>query len=489
MIRRNFLRNLLLFIFALFFGYTIKKYGENLILEKGNSINVKGNDGKSIAEKIKVLMEGMEETTAEMGSVKDLGENPRSLSRSLSERGYNVKDFGAKGDGKTDDTIAIQRAIDFVKILGGGKILLAGKDFLITSSLVIPTGVHLIGLGMACTSIKTMTNDFDAITIEQNARQVTLRDFDIVSNKGVGEANCAIRAHENNGGAEHRYLNINIWNFKYGTRVGAVWWNNTVENIRWNNCDYSFYGDGGTGGQCINNLFLRCYSNEPLTNGYYIISFKNTTWYSCNNGGTSTKSSSYMHLINSKGMKLIGCNFENILLAQDDGGIVVWSDSLVSLDGCSFVNNKGVNGAISYELVSRDEAIVKVDNCFSIQKGFGMKDFCSINDSKIIYENSPNMTLVTNLSSIPMVNMDSIINQTRQYTPKALGVDTIDRLTFINPGTGVFSERIQITLIGVENIVASAYDLQANGMFKVEFINISDGVRNTSPHKVAWVVW
>lgn len=49
--------------------------------------------------------------------------------------GLNVRDFGAKGDGVTDDTAAIQRAIDAVDARGGGKLLFpyAPKGYLIAA--------------------------------------------------------------------------------------------------------------------------------------------------------------------------------------------------------------------------------------------------------------------------------------------------------------------------------------------------------------------
>jgi hypothetical protein len=55
---------------------------------------------------------------------------------------------GAKGDGTTDDTVAIQKALDETGA-SGGKVLLSSARYLIAGSLRIPTGVTLQGVSEA----------------------------------------------------------------------------------------------------------------------------------------------------------------------------------------------------------------------------------------------------------------------------------------------------------------------------------------------------
>eukprot|EP00040_Diaphanoeca_grandis_P033313 m.203848 g.203848 ORF g.203848 m.203848 type:complete len:750 (-) comp32866_c0_seq2:136-2385(-) len=56
---------------------------------------------------------------------------------------------GAVGDGKTDDTIALQRCIDLASVHGRRVVLPAtGKPYKITGTLVVPSGVTLIGDGI-----------------------------------------------------------------------------------------------------------------------------------------------------------------------------------------------------------------------------------------------------------------------------------------------------------------------------------------------------
>ncbi|CAN5640199.1 hypothetical protein BH20ACI4_BH20ACI4_25170 [soil metagenome] len=65
---------------------------------------------------------------------------------------YNIRDFGAVGDGRTDDTIAIQSALAFIGSRGGGTLTFPEGDFLVGNipgykGLVIPSGTTIQGAG------------------------------------------------------------------------------------------------------------------------------------------------------------------------------------------------------------------------------------------------------------------------------------------------------------------------------------------------------
>ena len=59
----------------------------------------------------------------------------------------SVKDFGATGDGATDDTAAIQRAIDAVNTAGGGTVLIPPGYYVVSSTLNTYSFVNIIGSG------------------------------------------------------------------------------------------------------------------------------------------------------------------------------------------------------------------------------------------------------------------------------------------------------------------------------------------------------
>jgi hypothetical protein len=59
---------------------------------------------------------------------------------------WNVRDFGAKGDGKSDDTAAFQRALDEAGKAGGGVVYAPRGNYLFKGHLVVPNGVTLKGV-------------------------------------------------------------------------------------------------------------------------------------------------------------------------------------------------------------------------------------------------------------------------------------------------------------------------------------------------------
>jgi virulence-associated protein VapD len=94
----------------------------------------------------------------------------------LKEHSVNVKGFGAYGNGISDDTLAIQNAIEYA--VNHGKVVhLPAGVYLITSSIILKD-VELIGT--PGTIIKCISNDFTAIKQDVFATKFNIRDITII---------------------------------------------------------------------------------------------------------------------------------------------------------------------------------------------------------------------------------------------------------------------------------------------------------------------
>jgi len=98
----------------------------------------------------------------------------------------SVKDFGAVGDGTTNDRAAIQAAIDAVGAAGGGIVYVPPGDYILNSGLAwTASDVNLVGAGMGATRLICTFASGDIVTIGNgiaNPNNCSVSDLSITSN-------------------------------------------------------------------------------------------------------------------------------------------------------------------------------------------------------------------------------------------------------------------------------------------------------------------
>lgn len=157
----------------------------------------------------------------------DLQDQVNQVNTQLEDIAYNVKSFGAKGDGITDDTVAIQNAIN--KATTDNKILLLPTGLSFNCSILNVT-CNIIGRGNSKLIIQRLN-------IKSNG--ITLSDFNIYA-----KDYCAIGI---DGVTEQHYKDIVLKNIKltYDSVVTTNWLfvrGQYVDNLTIQNCNSTIGG-------------------------------------------------------------------------------------------------------------------------------------------------------------------------------------------------------------------------------------------------------
>jgi len=141
---------------------------------------------------------------------------------------YSVANYGAVGDGSTDDTTAIQAAIDAIGTAGGGDLHFDSSVYLISSTLIIDwDNVRLVGAGSgaAFRNTKALQRSGAATTIKWNSAitgDVMIRFTSNAADDGTG--------YVKGGGGMKGFFIDGAETATYGLEI-ITWWGGQFDDI------------------------------------------------------------------------------------------------------------------------------------------------------------------------------------------------------------------------------------------------------------------
>jgi hypothetical protein len=322
------------------------------------------------------------------------GSTVRGLDDKLAEF-VSVKDFGAVGDGVTDDTAAIQAAL-----VASRQVYFPPGNYLISSALQPNTGHTLVGAGRRSggTTITVATNTINAFEPIGNARAVIIKGFAL--NSPTGGSNSAFYIDPVSGLVESTIEDVDVSSgFLSALRGAELFWNNAVRDCRFFAREAIYIV--GTTGTSIKNLFENVYvDHSGGTSGAFkaihIASVFTTKFLNCNFGGVETVGATGEFLLAENscyGISFDNCNFEKQIVAAGSYAFRHFTRGDFVYDGCTFVvlGQAGANAGILFGSADVDGNInISVRSCRALNNTTDWI-FVSQNGSNIDIQNSPTL--------------------------------------------------------------------------------------------------
>ena len=328
---------------------------------------------------------GVNATDAASVSFTQTGSNDTRTVQAKLEESVSVKDFGAVGDGVTDNTAAIQAAIDSLPAassiadparygLGGGVITFPNGTYKITSPITITHNVTLQGDTQGASVIKASSN-IDLIQIEYGA--VSLSDYAIIAPAvrdlqldGGGSAEAGIT---NRSGGTSRpvtyalFEGLQIYGCKVGIHLFGAW-NNTFRRIAIRALDYNGTSDEGIIGiigETVSSGQTYGPSGHQVTaaggaGGFNNNIFDTIVTVYMKRMGIHVRAISNSH---SYSNKFINCNFEQIIKQASPQTYAPYTDTSATPEGGSSTPLIWQGEAIGLHTLGRIAGF-SIDNCY-----------------------------------------------------------------------------------------------------------------------------
>jgi hypothetical protein len=240
----------------------------------------------------------------------------------------DVKAEGAVGDGKADDTRALQAALDAASARGGGAVYLPAGTYS-TRTLSIDTGTHLIGAGIEATVLKLRDDTNDDLVRSRGYKALS------GSNRPRGPYNWSIRdlTLDGNRARNSRGCGLRLYAFGYVLRdlrirqcreagLSSEW---STDDPEWSPDGLSTPGDSMEA-QVVNLKVHHCGGGGIVFRGPHDSQFVNCVVYDTKTFGVQVQ--------DGKGFSATGCQFVNCHVWG--GHVYAWKveAGYVTLDNC-----------------------------------------------------------------------------------------------------------------------------------------------------------
>lgn len=278
---------------------------------------------------------------------------------------YNVKDYGAKGDGVTDDTNAIKAVLNTLVGGVGGIVYFPFGTYIVSETIMVGGNVTICGDGVFNTILKLADNsNCDVISNDENTVMyyVSIHDIGIDGNAKNNSSGSGILLHNV---SDSQIYNVRIANFKKdGIHLTANDYSLTPMIF---NC-YIRGDDGYTTGSGI-------FSDGAVTD--LIVSDIDIGW--CGTAGINLSSTNGSSIINAMcwqcgvGIKFYSCQRMRIVNCLSDfskeWGWVLQKCYLFTISNSHSKDASQKSASFYSEFYIEDSTFILVDNCVAISNG------------------------------------------------------------------------------------------------------------------------